>query len=246
MVIANLHELVDDVIGRRATIDKEQVVMSNIFVSEESLVVFLFVQSDDPLDAELLEDLDVLVRMVAIPLVLVPLLDGAHERHELSRNNPVEIAILNSLVLLILFDVEGLEFVPPELDGILETLEALKKRTLVEAVTLGGVSVGLEQRVVRFQSLISLLGGTLEDDDHETAHQESSIDHLVWLLRGAVVEDTIILVVLVAEQPCELSSIPMDHCKIQWTEVLVERHICEVVIDIEEKGILEVLRRLVV
>ena len=199
VVIAHLHELVHDVVRWSTAVDEEQVVVSNVFVSEESLVILLLIESDDPLDAELLEDLHILIGVVAVPLVLVSLLDGAHEGHELARNNPVEIAIFNSLVLLIFSHIECLKFIPPKLYSVFETLEALEKGALIEAVAFGGVSVGLEQWMVRFEVLVSLLCGALEHDDHETAHEKCSIHHFVWLLRSAVVEDTIILVILVSE-----------------------------------------------
>ena len=36
----------------------------------------------------------------------------------------------------------------------------------------------------------------------------------------------------------------MDHCKVERAEVLVEREVGQVVVDIEEESVLEVLRRL--
>ncbi len=93
--------------------------MRNIFFREESFVVFLLIKSDHSLDIKLLKYLYILARMVTVSLVIVPLLDGPHESHELAWDDPVEVSVFNPLVLLVLFDVEGLEVVPFEFDGIL-------------------------------------------------------------------------------------------------------------------------------
>ena len=81
---------------------------------------------------------------MAISLVLISLVDRPHESHEPARNNPVHISVFDSLMELVLFDVEGLEFVPLKLDGVLNTLQHLEEGALVAAVALGRVSIGLE------------------------------------------------------------------------------------------------------
>lgn len=114
------------------------------FVGEEPLVVLFFIQSDNSGDIKLFEDLDILIGVMSVFLVSVPLLYRAHESHELAWDNPIKIAIFNSLMVLILLDIEGLEVVPAELDGVLEALEALEESTLIKAVSLRGISVGLK------------------------------------------------------------------------------------------------------
>jgi hypothetical protein len=131
--------------------------VSDIFLSEKSRVILLLVESNHALHIELLENLDILVRVMSISLVSVPLLDWAHECHKFTGNDPVEITVLNSLVLLVLLDIEGLEVIPLELDGVFETLETLEETTLIKAVTLGCITVGLEQPLVWLEYLVSLL-----------------------------------------------------------------------------------------
>ena len=118
--------------------------MSNPFISEKSFVVLFFIQSDNPLDIKFFEDFDILIGVVSISLVSIPLLDRAHECHELAWDNPVKIAIFDSLVEFVFLDVEGFKIVPSELDGVLEALKALEESTFVKAVTLGGISIGLK------------------------------------------------------------------------------------------------------
>jgi hypothetical protein len=131
--------------------------VSDIFLSEKSRVILLLVESNHALHIELLENLDILVRVMSISLVSVPLLDWAHECHKFTGNDPVEITVLNSLVLLVLLDIEGLEVIPLKLDGVFETLETLEETTLIKAVTLGCITVGLEQPLVWLEYLVSLL-----------------------------------------------------------------------------------------
>ena len=57
--------------------------------------------------------------MMTISLVLVSLVDRAHESHEFARNDPVHVSVLDSLMELVFFDVESFEFVPVELNGVL-------------------------------------------------------------------------------------------------------------------------------
>ena len=209
-------------------------------------IVFLLIETDHARDLKVFENLNVVLGRVAPSLMPIHIVKRPHKCNELPRNDPVEISVLDSLVLLVFLDVEGLKVVPSKLDCILESLEALQKGALVEAVAFGGISVSLEERVVGLQNLICLLRRTLEDNDHEAAHKESTVDHLVWLLGCAVMEDTILLVVLVSEQSCELPGVPMDHGEVQRTEVLVEWHVSKVIIDVEEEGIFVVLGRLVV
>ena len=52
--------------------------------------------------------------------------------------------------------------------------------------------------MVRSEHVIGLLCLALEYDNHECTHEKSAIDHLISLVRSAVVEDTIVGVVLVA------------------------------------------------
>ena len=111
-------------------------------------VVLLFVESYHSRYVEFLENLHILFWMVTIALLLVTLLDGPHERHKLAGYNPVDVAVLDSLMELVLLHVECLVIVPPELNCVLKALEALEQRALVEAVPLAGVAVCLEEGCV--------------------------------------------------------------------------------------------------
>jgi len=244
MLIRYLHELVDDLVGRRGSINEKEVIVMDADFGEVPLVILLFIKSDDSLDVEALEDFCVLIRMVTVALIRVTLLDGSHERHEFSRDDPVDVAVLDTLIELILLDVERFEVVPLKLDGILETLEALQQCAIIEAISLACIAVRLEKVVIRSEHAIGLLGCTLEDYYHEGAHKERTVHHLVRLVRSAVVEDTVAFVVIVFKKSRQLARKPMDHGQIERSKVLVEREVRKVVVDVEEERVLVVLWRL--
>ena len=169
-------------------------------------IIFFFIKSDYPRHIDIVENVTVLVWMLSILVSGVSLFDWAHESDELSWNDPVKITVFNSLVVLVLFHVESFEVVPTEFYCVLEPLEHLEERAVVEAVTFGGVSVVFEELVVRLELLVGVVGRHLQNDDHEGAHQEGSVHHLgAWLRRGAVVEHSVVRVVLVTEESCELT-----------------------------------------
>ena len=60
--------------------------------------------------------------MVAVFVILVSLLDGAHESYKLSWNNPVQVSVLYSFIELILFYIKCAEIVPAESYGVFKTL----------------------------------------------------------------------------------------------------------------------------
>lgn len=188
--------------------------MRNLVLQEVLLVVFLLVQPDNSLHIEALEDLDVLVRVVAIALRSIPLLNGTHEGHELSRDDPVDVSVLYALKELVFLHVERLEVIPLKLNSILEALQALEQGAVIEAVALRGVTIGLEQRLVGAEHVVCLLSGALKDYYHKGTHQESAVHHLVRLVRGAVVKDAVLRVVLVFQQSGQFPREPMHHRQI--------------------------------
>ena len=100
--------------------------MRNVVLYEVFFVVFLLVETNNSGYAKLLENLDVLFGVVTITLICIPFLYGSHKCHEFTRNDPVGVAIFDSLVILVLFYIECSEIVPLELDGVLQALKALQ------------------------------------------------------------------------------------------------------------------------
>ena len=197
VIIADFKELLDNGIGRGRTVDKEQIIMGYSSFGEVLFFVLGLVQPNDSRYVELFEDIDVLAGVMAVPLLLVSLLDGSHEGHEFSGDDPVDVSVLNSFVVLVLLDVEQLVVIPIESDRVLEPLEALEQSALVEAIALTGISVRLEEGTVSFEGSVGLLGGDLHEDDHEAGHEECAIDHLVGFVGAAVMEYPKVSVILI-------------------------------------------------
>lgn len=56
-------------------------------------------------------------------------------------------------------------------------------------------------------------------------------------------EDPVFRVSVVSQQSCKLSRVSVHHCEVQGTEVLVEREVSKVIINVEEESVLKVLWR---
>ena len=113
---------------------------------------------------------------------------------------------------------------------------------MVQAVALGGISVRFEESVVRPEHVVCFFRGALEDDYHEGAHKERSINHLVGFLRRAVVENSIRGIVFVLQKSGELTGKPMDHRQVERPEIFIEGEVSQVIVNVEEEGVLVVLR----
>jgi hypothetical protein len=82
--------------------------------------------------------------VVTITLISIPFLYRSHECHEFTRNNPVDIPVLNTFIILVLLYIKRSEIVPFELNSVLEALKALQHGALVQAITFTRISVRLE------------------------------------------------------------------------------------------------------
>lgn len=136
MLLNNIEEVSHNLVWGSRSINEEEVIMGDSSILEVLFVVLLLVESDDSRYIYVLKDICILIWVVTISLALVSVLNWSHESYELSWDNPVEVTVLNSFVVLILLDIECPEVVPAESDSILETLEAVQESAVVEAVTL--------------------------------------------------------------------------------------------------------------
>ena len=180
--------------------------------------------------------------MVTVTLISVSFLYRSHECHEFTRNDPVDVSVLNSLIVLILLDVKRSEIVPLKLNCVLETLKALQHGALVQTIAFTSISIRLEQTVVRSEHIPGFFGCALQDYYHESTHQECPIDHFIGLVGSAVVEDSVIRIVFVSQQAGELSRVSMHHCEVQRPEIFVEREVSKIIINIEKECVLVILR----
>lgn len=163
---------------RCGSVDKDHVFVIDAFCYETLRIILRVIQPDYLADFQVLEDVDVRCGGVAIPVVLVSHIDGAHKGHELAGYDPVEVTILYFFVMLILLNVEGLEVVPAVLKGFLKPLKAVDDLALVIALTLAGIAIVQQLAVVGLKQAKRMLSVKFKDNDHECAHQKARIRHL--------------------------------------------------------------------
>lgn len=175
VLLAAFNEPVHNILGRHGPVHKDEVLMLNAVLLERVLVILGVVQPDDLRHLEVLEDVDVAGGGVAVGALAFFAVDGAHEGDELAGDDPVEVAILDLLVVLVLLDTELVEDVPALLDAELEALQAVLHRALVVAVAFGSVAVGAEDAVVGGEARVGLLRRHLEGDNHEGAREEGRV-----------------------------------------------------------------------
>ena len=172
----------------------------------------------------------------------ISLFNWTHKGNKLAWDDPVEISVFNSLIVLILFDVKASKIIPAKLDSKLKTLEALQKCTIIETITFACISIVLKKWMIWLELLKCVVSTHLKNDDHKCTHQEGSIDHLVtWIIWWAIVKHSVGRIVLISEKSGQLSWVSMDHGKIQWSKIFVEWEVCQVVINVEEEGVFKVL-----
>jgi len=177
VILDNSEEISNNLIWWSGSIDEEEIIMSNSFVFKMLFIVFLFIKSDYPRDINVVEDVTILVWVLSVLVSGVSGFDWSHESDELAWDDPVEITVFDSLVVLVFFNVESSEVIPVEFNCVFQSLENLEKSTIVEAVTFGGISVMLEELVVWFELFECIVGRHFQNNYHEGTHQESSVHH---------------------------------------------------------------------
>ena len=101
--------------------------------------------------------------------------------------------------MLVLLHVEGLIVVPAKSHAELETLKAVLVCATVGAVTHCRVTVRNELVVVGTEHRPCLISRLLQDDDHESAHQEGCVT-LLGVVQASIVVDLIVLILLVVHE----------------------------------------------
>ncbi len=169
--LTGCHELVHDSLGRGRAISKHHIFVVDVFVDKTLSIILCFVQANYLGDIQVLEDVDVACSSMTISVDGVTLVNGSHEGQEFAWDNPVEVAVLDLLVVLVLTGIECLKVVPSKSDAHLETLKAMHDSAVVVAVTSAGISEMTQVRCVGLELSECLPCIHLQDHDHEGAHQ---------------------------------------------------------------------------
>ena len=208
--------------------------MIDSFASEGPAVILMIIQSDYLGHIQMTEDIYVRRRCMTISVDAVSLVNWTHEGHKLARNNPVEVAILHFLVMLVLFCIECLEVVPTKAKSFLESFKAVKNCAFIEAVAFTGISERLEVRMIHLELSVCLLCVHLEDNHHESAHEEASVRDLTIVFAAAVVVNPCLpLERLTLKELGKLSAESVSHREIKRTKILIEGHIRQILREID-------------
>ena len=108
----------------------------------------------------------------------ISLINWTHEGHELAWDNPVEVSVLNFLVMFVLFCIICLEVVPTTTNALLQSFKAVKDCAFIEAISFASISEGFEVWLVDLELPVGLFCVHLEDDNHEGTHKEAGIRDL--------------------------------------------------------------------
>lgn len=119
MPITDVQEIFNNVLWRVGTVHEKQLVVLYTLSYKLTAVILCLIQSDNSLDVPLLEYVTVLVGSVSRSLARLPTINWSHESCEFSWDDPINITVLDSLIVLILLDIEGLEVVPLLLNSML-------------------------------------------------------------------------------------------------------------------------------
>lgn len=121
-----LKELIDDLLWRVRTINEKQIIMRNAGVNKMLPVVLYVIETNHLIDTDVVEDINILPWVLAIPVLCVSVLYRTHERHKLAWYNPVQVSVLDSFVVFVFFDIKSPEVIPTEPDCVLEALQTVK------------------------------------------------------------------------------------------------------------------------
>lgn len=169
LLFGNAEEFINNLIRRRAAIDKEQICVLDPVLQKPIPIILNIVQANHMRHIQVFEDLNVVFGTIAPPVVLR--VDRAHETDELARDCPVEVSVLDLFVVLVLDGVERAEVVPVVPDGEFQSLDAVENRAFVVAVPVGSVAERPYNVVVRLESIPGVFCVHLEHCYHERAHQ---------------------------------------------------------------------------
>ena len=141
VLLAARYKLPDNWIRWRRTISEDHVLVVNPLRKERRAVILGFVESDDFANIKVLEDVDVTCSRMTVAVHGVSLINGSHKGQELARDNPVKIAVLYLLIMLVLSRIESLKIVPSKSDSMLETLQTVLDGALVLAWATTCISI---------------------------------------------------------------------------------------------------------
>lgn len=144
-----------------------------------------------------------------------------HEGKELPWDYPVQVAVLDFLIMLVFLHIEGVIVVPALLDAELKTFNAVLHSALIEALTFACIAVSPQKASVGCELLHGFSSTFAQDHDHEGRDQESAIRHLdTVVVRTCVVVDASIALILARlEQFLQLATVSVHVGQVERSKI---------------------------
>ena len=171
--------------------------MSDALLRELLLLILRLVEADDKRDSEPSEDRHIIIWCEGT--ISVSCIQRARKGNELSWNDPIQVSILNLLEVLIFLNIELAIVVPSESYSKLEALEAVQVCATISTIAHCRVTVWNEFVVVRAESLPGIVGGLMEDNNHEGTHEECRV-RLFCIVKRSIMINLIALILRVIHQ----------------------------------------------
>lgn len=243
--IAAGKELIHDMLGRCGAICEDHVFLIDSVLCEACSIILGVIESNDLCHVQVLKDCDIaLGRVAVLASFAFDGINGTHEGHKLAWNDPVKIAVLDFFVVLILSYTELFEIVPTLLDSKLKSFQTMQHRQFVKTVAFARVSVVLQLFLISLEFFKCKVRILLQNYHHESSHQKCSIRQLCRVLaRAVVVNPGSILKLVAVQQLLQFPAKSVNHCKIKWAEIPVERHVGQVLNKLESVLTLSMLKK---
>jgi hypothetical protein len=115
-------KFIDNVLWGNRAIHEDEIFVIDTVSSKRVFIVLGVIKAHHLADLQVLKNINVARSTVAVGTFAFLAIHGAHKSHEFSRDDPIEITILDLLIVFILFNAEGFLVVPPLFDTELEPL----------------------------------------------------------------------------------------------------------------------------
>uniref|UniRef100_A0A6B0VAJ6 Putative secreted protein n=1 Tax=Ixodes ricinus TaxID=34613 RepID=A0A6B0VAJ6_IXORI len=234
-VLADLDELPHDGVAGRRPVHEEQVPVVEALLGKAPGVVDLLVQPHHRAHVVLAEVREVRLRGVERVAVLNFALGvRPAEGDELVWHNPVEVAVLNPLVVLVLLQVKVFKVQEFVADGLLHSTQTIKEGEVVCARTKGGIpewDVGSIGPI--HQWLVGFLRRPLQVEYRICTNQESCVDPLL-AVAARVVHNLLLRQGIRLELFVELDAVAVQHRQIERTKVRVKALVHQFLVHAED------------
>lgn len=160
-------------------------------------LILCFVQANNVCNSKVFKDLQIVFWAIT-PAIGTNLVNWAHKSDEFSWHDPVQIAIFDLFIILVLLIIKVSKVVPAVANCDLQTFQTVVNGAAIGAVTITGIPKRPETCLVRSKSFPGYLGGLAKNHNHEGAHEIRCIGLLIEDVT-AVVENFDIFVSLISQ-----------------------------------------------